>query len=120
MNQINPVTSQADVVEGTLFSGNLRRASLLAGELATRQPRSQQARKASAGYPQSGGAIIYRRSDGAQALGNMTHMDRGVRRDWWHWPTIAVVVTLAMLALLTALSDSGIGDDISLMLRKLI
>ena len=116
MNQ--PQLSPQDIEPG--FTGNLDRASLLAGELATRQARSQQVRKVSARYPQPSGAIIYQRGDGAHALGNMTYMDRSVQRDWWHWPTIAAAVTLAVLALLTALSDSGIGDDISLMLRKLI
>ena len=119
MNQ--PQLSIHDTDAG--FTGNLSRASLLAGELATRQPRSQQARHAATGpgaYPQAGGAIIYQRGDGAPALGNLTHMERGVHGEWWHWPAIVAVVLLTTLGLISALSDSGIGDAISLMLHKLI
>ena len=99
------------------FTGNLGRASLSAAEVAVRQPRSQQGHHA-AGYPQPGGAIIYQRGDGAPALGNLTHMEWGVRRDWW-WLAIVTLVVLGMLGLISALSDSGIGDDISQILNKL-
>ncbi len=105
------------------FVGNLGRASLLAGELATRRPHSRQARDALTGagaYPQASGAIIYQRGDGGGALGNLTHMDRGVPGSGWHWSTIVTAVALTVIVLLMAMSDSSIGDDISLMLRKLI
>jgi hypothetical protein len=120
MNQLNHVSSQADAAEGPVFIGNLSRASLLAGELATRRPHSRQARDTAAGagaYPQAGGAIIYQRGDGGQALGNLTHMERGVNWEGWQW---AVIVTIVLLATLGLMSGSGIGSDISLMLHKLM
>lgn len=111
MNQSQPALHDTDLG----FTGNLSRASLSAGELAVRHPRSRQAGHATTGYPQPGGAIIYQRGDGAEALGNLTHMERGK----WHWTTIVAVVLLATLGLIATMSDGGIGDDISLMLRKL-
>jgi hypothetical protein len=102
------------------FTGNLDRASLSPAELAIRQPRSQPGHGAVAGYPQPGGAIIYQRGDGAPALGNLTHMERGMQREGRHWPAIITLVLLGMLGLMSALSDSGIGEDIFEVLRKLI
>jgi hypothetical protein len=97
------------------FTGNLARASLSADELAVRQSRSRRIGHAATGYPQPGGAIIYQRGDGEQALGNLTHVEQGS----WHWTTLVAIVLLATLGVIAAMSDGGIGDDISQMLRKL-
>ena len=90
------------------FTGNLSRASLSAPEVAVRQPRSQQGQHAASGYPQPGGAIIYQRGDGAPALGNLTHMEWGLRWDGWYWPAIVAAVVLVALGLMLALADNSV------------
>lgn len=112
MNQ--PQLSVHDTAVG--FTGNLDRASLSADELAARQHRSRQAGHATTGYPQPGGAIIYQRGDGAQALGNLTHME-GAR---WHWTTFAVIVSLVTLGLMWFMSDSVLGAGFSQLIHKLV
>lgn len=124
MNQSMPLLQHTDAMHSETFTGNLQRASLLPGEIAVRPPVSQEIRAAAStgGRPQPGGASIYRRhlihvkwphQDGS-------HMARGVERPWWHWPAITSVTVLAVYGLILALADSGAGDAISLMLRKLI
>jgi len=124
MQQLKLIPHHADAFESC--GGNLPRASLLPGELANRSPAphaTRDARSSLSGYPQPGGASIYQWADGIPGNGNVrgaSHLVRGVQREWWHWPTIGVMVTLAVGGLILALSDSGIGTDIALMLRKLI
>ncbi|HEX2667744.1 MAG TPA: hypothetical protein VHP13_05175 [Gammaproteobacteria bacterium] len=49
-----------------------------------------------------------------------SHLTRGVRRAWWHWPAIAVLMALMVYGLILAMSDTAMGTNVSLMLRKLI
>jgi len=117
MNQSAFFPQRTDA-DGAAFTGNLRRASLLAHELATRRPPSQQARDAAAGtggYPQPGGAIIYQRGDGGRALGNLTHMGRAIHPDGWRWPATVAMALLLTAGLVLATAD----DNIVSMLRKL-
>jgi len=119
MQQLKLIPHHADGFDS--YAGNLPRASLLPGELTERSQASQAVR--ASGYPQPGGANIYRWGraiPGNGASRGATHLVRGVQRDWWHWPTIAFIVTLAVGGLILAMSDSGIGADIALMLRNLI
>lgn len=122
MNQSRPLLQHADAVHSEAFTGNLQRASLLPGEIAMRPSVSQELRAGAGIHPQPGGASIYRRHlihvkwphrDGS-------HMSRGMERPFWHWPTIAALVVVAVYGLILALADSGAGAAISLMLRKLI
>lgn len=124
MNQSEPNMQHADAAQSQAFTGNLQRASLLPGEIAVRPPVSQEVRaQADTGqYPQPASASIYRRHlihtkwphrDGS-------HMTRGVARAWWHWPAITALVGLAVWGLILFMSDSTAGDNVSLMLRKLI
>jgi hypothetical protein len=119
MQQLKLTPHHADAFDS--YTGNLPRASLLPGELAERSQASQAVR--ANGYLQPGGASIYQWADGIPGNGaarGHSHLVRGVQRDWWHWPTIAVLVTLAVSGLILAMSDSGIGANIALMLHKLI
>jgi len=119
MQQFKLTPHHADAFDS--YTGNLPRPSLLPGELAERSQASQPVH--ASGYPHPGGASIYQWADGIPGNGMMrghTHLVRGVQRDWWHWPTIATIVTLAVGGLILAMSDSGIGTNIALMLHKLI
>jgi hypothetical protein len=124
MNQSRPSPQHADAIHSGDFAGNLQRASLLPGEIATRPPVSQELRAAAGtgGYPQPGGVSIYRRHliDTKWPHQDGSHMSRGVERPWWRWPAIATLVTLAVGGLVLVISDSAAGAAISLMLRKLI
>ena len=51
---------------------------------------------------------------------NETHMNRGIGRIWWYWPALATTAITAIVMVILAISASGMGADISLMLRKLI
>lgn len=90
MNQSRPLVQHADAVDSGAFTGNLRRASLLPGELAVRPPVSQEIRAtAGAGsYPQPSSASIYQ-MNGSPVL-------READRPWWHWP--AAIALAGLLA----------------------
>ena len=68
--------------------------------------------------PQPVGGNLYRRKIWSRLDGS--HMVRGVARAWWHWPTITAAVTLVIVGLIVVLSDTVLGVNVSLMLRKLI
>ena len=88
MNQPKLLVQHADAVRSEAFTGNLRRASLLPGEIAVRPPISQDVRAAAGtgGYPQTAGASIYQR-----------HLaDKDQERAWWYWPGIATAVVVVI------------------------
>ena len=104
MNQPRPFRQHADAVHSGAFTGNLRRASLLPGEIAVRPPISQEARAAAgaAGYPRPAGASLYqRRQDGSPLI-------RDIARPWWYWPALATTLVLAARGVILALSHSGV------------
>lgn len=115
MNQSRPLVQHADAVYSTAFTGNLRRASLLPGEIAVLPPVSQEIRAAigTGGYPQPAGANLYRQQqDGGPMI-------RDAERPWWHWPALAAMACVAY-ALLQSLSDGVFGADLSALLHRLI
>lgn len=115
MNQSKPILQHTDAMHSGAFTGNLRRASLLPGEIAVRPPVSQEIRAASGtgAYPQPAGASLYqRRADGGPLI-------RDTQRPWWHWPVLAALACAAY-AMLQALSDGAFGTDLSALLHKLI
>lgn len=118
------------------------RASLTPAELTTRAVSPRGARSAASNpmdYPQPGGANLYPWWDGVHgehladpmlalvqsrtggmAMQAHTHLKRGVRRGWWHWPSIGTAAILSVGGVILAVSDSAVGANVSLMLRKLI
>jgi hypothetical protein len=65
-------------------------------------------------------AILQSRTGGRELHRNETHLNRGRGRIWFYWPAIAAAAGLAVGGVILAMSDSVIGANISLMLRKLI
>ena len=122
MNQSRPLLQHADAMHSDAFTGNLRRASLLPGEIAAQPPISQEARAAASAGVQPRGASIYRRHavDMKWPHRDGSHMSRGVERPWWHWPAITSLVVLTVYGCILAMADSGAGSGMSLMLHKLI
>lgn len=104
MNQPRPFQQHADAVHSEAFTGNLRRASLLPGEIAVRQPVSQDIRAAAgiSGRPQTAGASLYPRRQDASPL------IRGVERPWWYWLTLTTTLVLIARRIILALSDSSV------------
>jgi len=93
MNQSKPLLQHTDAIHSRAFTGNLRRASLLPGEIAMRPPVSQEIRATAStgGYPQPSSASIYQ-MNGSPVL-------REVDRPWWHWPMAAALMALAVYGL---------------------
>ena len=105
MNRSRPSTQHADAVHSGVFTGNLRRASLLPGEIAMRPPISQEIRAAAGagGYPRpAGGSLYQRRRDGSPLV-----LDVG--RPWWHWPAIVTAAVLVARGIILALSDGSVS-----------
>lgn len=104
MNRYRPSMQHTDAVHSGAFTGNLRRASLLPGEIAVRPPISQEIRAAAGtgGYPQPAGASLYQRQqDGSPLI-------RDSARPWWYWPTLAIALMLAARGVILALSDGSV------------
>ena len=104
MNQSRSGPQHTDRVRSGAFTGNLRRASLLPGEIAVRPPISQEARAAAGagGYPRPAGASLYqRRSDGSPLI-------RDTVRPWWYWPTLVTTLVLAARGVILALSPGSV------------
>jgi len=105
MKPSKPSPQHTDAMRSGAFTGNLRRASLLPGEIAVRPPISQEIRAAAGtgGYPQPAGASLYQRQrDGGPLI-------RDRQRPWWHWPAIVTVAVLVARGVILALSDGGVS-----------
>jgi len=141
LQHTDAIAGDAMLNEGGLTHG-AQRASLTPAELTARPALPRGARSAASSpmdYPQPGGgnlypwwdgvhgehladpmlAIVQNRTEGADTQGQ-THMKRGIRRSWWHWPTIGTAAVLSVGGVILAVSDSAVGANISWMLRKLI
>lgn len=110
MKPTKPSQQHADAVRSGAFEGNLRRTSLLPGEVAVRPPASQDIRAAGTGtYAEPAGAVIYRRHLVEKRWPDQeySHQTSGRGRSWWHWPIVATAVVLAVWGIILATSDSG-------------
>lgn len=92
MNPSKPNRQHTDLIHSRSFTGNLRRASLLPGEIAVRPPVSQEIRAAAGtgSYPQPAAAGLYPRQ---RAGGPLV---RDAARSWWQWPLVTTVVVLVV------------------------
>lgn len=119
-----------------------QRASLTPAEFTTRPTSPRGAHSAASNpvdFPEPGGASLYpwwdgvhgehladpmlalvKNAAGGTGMQAHTHLKRGVRRGWWHWPTIGTAAILSVGGVILAVSDSAVGANVSLMLRKLI
>ncbi len=150
MNQSESTLTPTDMLASEVIrnedghAADTQRASLLPSEVAGRLPSSRAARGVTSSpvaYPQPGGASIYQwwgdgargrrltatmlailqsRTGGREMHRNETHMNRGIGRIWLYWPALLATTILAVGGLILAMSDSGIGTNVSFMLRKLI